>query len=297
MSRIEIRNLSKQFGSTAALNDVTTSLSEGKIHGLLGRNGAGKTTLINIITNKLFPSSGGVFIDGENAVENDRVQSRIFCMNEKSVYPPDMKVKDVFRWTREFFPSFDMDYARSLAEKFNLETGKRVKALSTGYHSIAKLVATLASGAPVLIFDEPVLGLDANHRERFYRELVARYSEQPSTILISTHLIDEVAQILEEVIILRDGEVIVAEQLENVLAMGYTVSGAGKTVDDYALGKNVIREESIGAFKAITIFQRRDKADKEAARKLGLEITPARLQEIFISLTETNHQEGNHELR
>ncbi len=296
MTTIEIRNLTRQFGSTVALNNVTVSLSEGKICGLLGRNGAGKTTLINIITNKLFPGSGGVFIDGENAVENDQVQSRVFCMNEKSVYPSEMKVKDIFRWTREFFPSFDMDYARSLAEIFKLETGKRVKALSTGYHSIAKLIATLASGAPVLIFDEPVLGLDANHRERFYRELISRYSERPSTVLISTHLIDEVAEILEDVIILRDGEVIIAEQLENVLAKAYTVSGNHRGVDDYARGKNVIREESIGSFKAVTIFQRRDNADKEAARKLGLEISPARLQEVFISLTESNHQGDNHEL-
>jgi ABC-2 type transport system ATP-binding protein len=287
MSMIEIKNVSKNFGKTDALKNVSLTFSPDKIYGLLGRNGAGKTTLINIINNKIFTTSGEVLVDGETAVENDHAQSKIFCMTEKNVHPGDMRVKEGFRWTREFYPGFDMEYAYTLAQKFKLDTDMKVKALSTGYSSIFKLVLTLASGAAVIIFDEPVLGLDANHRELFYRELISYYSEHPKTVVISTHLIDEVAQVLEEVVILKNGEVILAQPIELVLQLAYTISGGSASVEKYAQGKNVIREESIGNFKSATIFQKRNSADKELVRELGLEITPARFQELFVSLTNT----------
>jgi ABC-2 type transport system ATP-binding protein len=285
MSTIEIKNVTKRFGKTEALKNVSLTLEPEKIYGLLGRNGAGKTTLINVITNKIFADAGEVQVDGETAVENDRAQGKIYCMTEKNVHPWDMKVRDGFRWAREFNPGFEKDYAYSLAEKFKLETAKKIKNLSSGYNSVFKSILTLASGLPVLIFDEPVLGLDAAHRELFYRELIARYSEKPATIIIATHLIDEVAEVLEQVIILKDGEVILAKPVEAVLALAYSVSGEEASVDQYIKGKNIIHEETIGKFKVATIYQKRENGDRANIQELGLEIIPARLQEVFISLT------------
>ncbi|MGV8984171.1 ATP-binding cassette domain-containing protein, partial [Clostridium sp.] len=182
MSRIEIKNISKYFNKTIALKNVSLTLEPNKIYGLMGRNGAGKTTLLNIITNKLFSSSGQVLIDGEAAMENDIAQGKIFCMNEKNIYPEYMKVKEGFKWTKEFYTSFDMTCAYDLTAKFKLDVNKKIKNLSTGYNSIFKLILALSSGASVILFDEPVLGLDANNRELFYRELIKNYSEEPKTI-------------------------------------------------------------------------------------------------------------------
>ncbi|MDD5289015.1 MAG: ABC transporter ATP-binding protein [Dehalococcoidales bacterium] len=285
MSIIRVENVSKSFGRTVALNNVSLTFEPDKIYGLLGRNGAGKTTLINIVTNKIFADGGRVTIDGENAEENDRAQSKICCMTEKNVHPWVMKVKNGFRWAREFYPGFDTEYADTLARKFKLDTDKRIKDLSSGYSSIFKLILTLASGTPILIFDEPILGLDAAHRELFYQELIAYYSEHPKTIIIATHMIGEVADILERVIILHKGEVVLAEPVEDVLQMAYSVSGDIINVDNFTRDKKVIREEMIGKFKAATIFQQRDDSDRNRIEELGLEITPARLQEVFISLT------------
>jgi ABC-2 type transport system ATP-binding protein len=287
MSTIEIKNVSKNFGKTNALKNVSLTFEADKIYGLLGRNGAGKTTLINIITNKIFANAGEVSIDGEPARENDHAQAKIYCMTEKNVHPWDMKVKDGFGWAHEFNPGFDTEYAFTLAQKFKLDTAKKVKNLSSGYSSVFKLILTLASGLPVIIFDEPVLGLDAAHRELFYRELIAYYSEHPKTVIIATHLIDEVAEVLEEVVILKNGEIVLAKPVESVLQLAYSVSGDGASVDKFTQGKKVIREETIGKFKAATIFQKRDNGDKTQIQELGLEITPARLQEVFISLTNS----------
>ncbi len=285
MSIIRIENVSKSFGRTIALKNVSLTFEPDKIHGFLGRNGAGKTTLINIITNKIFADDGQVAIDEENAAENDQAQSKIYCMTEKNVHPWGMKVKSGFRWAREFYPGFDTEYADMLARKFRLDTDKRINDLSSGYSSIFKLILTLASGAPILIFDEPVLGLDAAYRELFYREMISYYSEHSKTIIIATHMIDEMADILERVIILNNGEVVLAESVDSVLQLAYSVSGDGENVEKFPRGKKVIREETIGKFKAATVFQKRDDSDKSQIQELGLEIIPARLQEVFISLT------------
>ena len=285
MSTIEIKNVSKAYGKTVALKNVTATFKDGKISGFLGRNGAGKTTLLNILTNHLFADGGQVLIDGEPAAENDLAQAKIFYMTEKTFYPRDMRVRDVFQLTRGFYPRFDLDYAGSLAGRFQLEAGKKVSGLSTGYVSILKLVLTLASNAPVIIFDEPLLGLDANHRDLFYKELLALYNAAPKTIILSTHLIEEVAGLLEEVVIIKEGQILFTQPVEELLQLAYTVSGRQKAVDRYTAGKKVIREEALGRFKAATIYQKRNGTDQEALAQLGLDLTPARLQELIISLT------------
>jgi ABC-2 type transport system ATP-binding protein len=285
MSTIEIKNVSKSYGRVAALKDVSMTISDGKICGFLGRNGAGKTSLLNIITNRIFADRGEVTIDGEPVIENDRAQAKIFFMTEKTFYPKNMKVRDVFKLTRGFYPQFDVEYAAALSDRFQMETSKKIDALSTGYQSIFKLVLTLASNAPVLFFDEPVLGMDAYHRDLFYKELLARYNASPRTVLLSTHLIEEAAGLLEQVIIIKEGRILMAQPVEEMLQLAYTVSGSQENVDRYVQGKRVIREEALGRYKAATVYQQRNGSDRDALTQLSLDLSPARLQELFISLT------------
>jgi ABC-2 type transport system ATP-binding protein len=285
MTTITINNITKAFGKTYALKDVSLTLESDRIYGLLGRNGAGKTTLINILTNKIFASAGEISMNGENIVENDDAQSQIYCMTEKNIHPVHMKVKDGFKWASEFYPGFDSEYAHRLSEKFELDTGKKINKLSSGYGSIFKLILTLSSSASVLIFDEPVLGLDATHRDLFYRELISYYSENPRLVLVATHLIDEVAEILEQVIVLDDGKVILDESVESVLRSAYSVSGEKQAVDEYSRNRHIIHEETMGNYKTTTIFEKKNADDKQIIDKLGLDSTPVKLQEVFVGLT------------
>jgi ABC-2 type transport system ATP-binding protein len=285
MSTIEVKNVTKTYGRVTALKDVSITIEDGKISGFLGRNGAGKTTLLNIITNRVFADRGQVCIDGEPAIENDRAQAKIFYITEKSFYPENMKVRDVFKLTRGFYPQFDGEYASALSDRFGLETGKKIGALSTGYQSIFMLVLAMASNAPVLLFDEPVLGMDANHRDLFYKELLALYNTSHRTVLLSTHLIEEAAGLLEQVIIIQEGRILMAQPVEEMLQLAYTVSGSQENVDRYIQGKRVIREEALGRYKAATVYQQRNGADRAALTQLGLDLSPARLQELFINLT------------
>ncbi len=287
MSTIEVVNVSKHYGTVRALDAVSLSLTEDGIYGLLGRNGAGKTTLINVITNRVFADSGHVLIDGEPARENDRVQPRVCCMSGKVPHPGEMRAADAFKWSGEFYRGFNQEYARELAHKFRLPLDKRLNGLSTGYGSIFNFIVTLASGAPVIMFDEPVLGVDANNRELFYRELLAHYSEQPQMIVLSTHLIDEVAEFLDRVMVLKEGRLILSESVDSLLRESYSVSGAGELVDRFSAGKNVIREESVGRLKMSTIKQERTGEDDRSIEELGLDMSKRRLQEIIIGLTNS----------
>lgn len=283
MSYIEIRNLTKTFGNVTAIDNVNLNIEKNKIYGLLGRNGAGKSTILNLITNKLFPTSGEIKIEGESVVENDSVLSKIYFMTEKNLYPENMTVKSAFRWGREFYPEFDINYAFSLSEKFMLKPNKKIKSLSTGYKSIFKIIMALSCNAPILLLDEPVLGLDANHRDLFYRELLVNYGESPRTIVVSTHLIEEAAEIIEDVIVIKDGRIIMNDSVEKVLSHGYSVSGSASAVDRFIAGKNVLGFDTLGGLKSAYILE---KINQHTIPD-GLEVSKLDLQKLFIHMTNS----------
>jgi len=283
MSYIEIKNITKTFGNTTALDNVSLNLDQNKIYGLLGRNGAGKTTLLNLITNKLFPTEGEITVAGDSVIENDKPLSKMYYMTEKNFYPEYMTVKSAFKWSKEFYPNFDENYAKTLSEKFLLKTSKKIKSLSTGYQSIFKIVVALSCNAPVLLLDEPVLGLDANHRDLFYRELLLNYSETPKTIIISTHLIEEAADIIEDVIVIKNGKVLMNDSVENVLSQGYSVSGTTAAIDKFIAGKKVLGTDSLGGLKTAYLLEKIDKS----AISDGLEVTKLDLQKLFIHMTNS----------
>ena len=283
MSTIEIKNLSKSFGKNQALSDVTLTLQENCIYGLLGRNGAGKSTLLNIITNRIFADSGEVLIDKVPHRENDAALGKIHMMSEQLLYNPGMKVSEMFKTASWFYPDYDMEYANSLCEEYKLDTKKRLQKLSTGYRSIAKIVNALACNAPVVFFDEPVLGLDANHRDMFYKQAISHYNERPATYVMSTHLIEEATSMIERAVVIKDGRLLLDEDTDAIRSMGYSVSGKASEVDAFAAGKEIMSEEAIGGLKTVYIKGNRFNENIPAS----LEVTPLNLQTLFIHLTNS----------
>jgi len=281
MNGIQINNVTKAFGDTLALNQVTLTFEPHKIYGLLGRNGAGKSTLLNIITNRLFADSGEVTIDGLSSVENDMTQGLLYLMSEKNLYPESMTCNEAFKWTQQFFKDFNLDYALNLAKQFKLDTKKKIRSLSTGYTSIFKIITALSVNTPYVLFDEPVLGLDANHREMFYRLLIEKYSNNAFTAIISTHLIEEIANLLEYVMIIKNGEILVNESCETLLSKGYSISGTIKQVNGFIKGKEIIGEDVLGGLKTATIIGSINKSTLPD----GIEISNLDLQKLFIKLT------------
>lgn len=283
MNGIEVKNVTKNFGRICALQDVSLKFEGHRIYGLLGRNGAGKSTLFNIITNRILADQGKVFVDGQELNNNDYALQRMYMMSEKNYFPESMKVKDVFKWTKEFYPDFDPTYAQTLAGKLKLDINKKVKSLSTGYSSIFKLIITLSSNAPYMLFDEPVLGLDANHRDLFYQTLLEKYGDIPSTVIISTHLIEEIERVIEDIIIIKSGKIIINEPLEKFLSKGYAVSGSSMDIDRFIADKTIMGSDCLGGLKTAYVLGDPDEIDIHS----GIEVSKLDLQRLFIKLTNS----------
>lgn len=282
MQGIQIKNVTKKYNGLTALDNVSFSFEFGKIYGFLGRNGAGKSTLINVIANRIFADEGTVLVDDVPARENMKVQEKIFCMSETDLYDKDLKIKEHFKWINRFYDSFNIDKALEISEKFNLDTDKRFKALSKGYQSIFKLTVALSLNVPYVIFDEPVLGLDANHRELFYDSLLKDYEDGERTIIIATHLIEEVANIIEEVVLIDKGKILLQESVERLLETGYSISGITKEVDDYCTDKNVIGYDELGSLKIAYVLGEKTPLPENS----NLQISAMNLQKLFVKLTE-----------
>lgn len=269
--------IGKTFGKTTALEGVSLTLEPEKIYGLLGRNGAGKSTLMGILSDRVRPTAGTCTIDGVSIHEN---AGRIYMMSEEDLYPETMRVRDVFRWTGEFYGGFDQELAQHLCREFELNPKKKITALSTGYKSIYKLITALCVDADYIFMDEPVLGLDAGHRELFYKSLLATYAQRPRTFLLSTHLIEEVSGVIEDVIIIDKGRVLKIDSVEHLLRSGYNITGAISAVDAYCQGKEVVGQDTIGGIRTAAILGRPEEVPA------GLTVSPLDLQKLFIRMTE-----------
>ena len=248
------------------------------------------TTLLDIITSRIFADSGNVKLFGQDAKNSQNTLAQVCYMPEKNYFIPNMRVSELLKTSAMFFDNFDMGYADRLCEKFKLDKRKKYKALSRGFESILRIVIGLASRAPLTIFDEPVLGLDAAVRDLFYRELLEDYTDHPRTFIISTHLIEESADIFEEVLIIREGELICRRQVPDLREMAFHVSGRPSDVDAAVSGLNVIRSEMVGNIKVSAVFTG-SMMNREKLQVTYVDVSPIPVQKLFIYLTN-NGREG-----
>lgn len=282
---LEARGLTKNYGSVKALDNFAVKFEKDRIYGLLGRNGAGKTTLLNIMTSRIFADGGTVTAFGQNAFENPAVLPQICYMPEKDLFAHKMRVRDTIEFAGEFFPNFDKPYAGRLCKLFALDTGKRYNALSRGYESILRIVIGLASRAPITIFDEPVLGLDAAVRDDFYKELIDDFSKNPRTFIVSTHLIEESANIFEQAIIIKNGRLIEQAPCDALRENARYVTGKADAVDAAVAGLRVIHSEIVANMKISAVYGLTPERLSRLAAS-GLEISPVPVQKLFIYLTQ-----------
>lgn len=278
---VELDHVTRRYRGVTALDDVSTALQANTITGLLGRNGAGKSTMMRIITGQEFVSSGSVRVGGENPLENDPVLRRMIFVKESQVYP-DIKVKRALEAASWFYPNWDAEFAGQLMEDFNLPESRPIKKLSRGMNSAMGVVIGLAARAEITLFDEPYLGLDAVARQIFYDRLLADYAEHPRTVLLSTHLIDEVANLLEHVIVIDRGRITVDAPAEDLRGRAVRVSGRASAVDQFTAHRKVLARQGIGSLASATVDGPLDDLAIARARDLQLDLGPVSLQEFVI---------------
>ena len=287
-SVVEVRHLTKTYKTATALDDVSLSIDEDSIYGLLGRNGAGKTTLMSILTAQNFATSGDVEVFGEDPYENARVLNRMCFVRESQKYPDDSNARHALANARLFFPHWDQEFADQLVDDFTLPLKTPIKKLSRGQQSAVGVIIGLASRAEITFFDEPYLGFDAVARQTFYDRLITDYAEFPRTVVLSSHLIDEVADLIEKVIVIDRGRIIVDETTEEVRSRAVNIVGDADAINRLVAGREVIHRESLGRVASVTMLGHLSNADRELVADANLDLTPVSLQQLVVRSTQAD---------
>jgi ABC-2 type transport system ATP-binding protein len=278
--KIEVKNLTRKYGQNYALQNVSFTLEGKKIYGLLGRNGAGKTTFMDILAGNILGSEGEILINGEKPFDNRKLTESICLIKEGNNFKRDLKVKHVLKIYSYFYPTWDQELAEDLIKVYNLNMNAKVKTLSNGMESSLGIIAGLASKAPITIFDEPYIGLDAAARKKFYEILLEEYEEENRLIILSTHLIDEVSLMFEEVLILQEGHLILQEEAENLRNNTCAVTGKKEEVEEFIKNKEVIDKKELAGMMTAYVH-----GNQQEAEVYGLQAEGIPIQELMIHLT------------
>lgn len=281
---IEVQRLTKRFGDVTAVRDVSFTIEEPGIHGLLGRNGAGKTTLMQVLTGQDFATEGAVRIFGQSPVENSQALRRLCFIKESQAYPDDFRGRHVLKSAPWFFDNWDEDFAMRLADRFGVPLDRRMKKMSRGQRSAIGVIVALASRAELTLLDEPYAGLDAVARHILYDSLLEDFAEHPRTFLLSTHLIDEAASLLERVLVIHEGSLVIDADADQLRSSATTLAGKASDVEAFARGRDVLDTSRLGGIATVTIAGLTGE-DRAAAASAGLEASPVSLQQLIVRRT------------
>ncbi len=289
---ISVSGLTRHYRGQLALDDVNVEIGEPSITGLLGRNGAGKSTFMRILAAQEFPSAGRVEVLGANPRENDAVLRRMVFVREDQIFP-DFKVRHALATASWCFPSWDEDLASSLLADFELPANRNIKKLSRGMRSALGIIIGLSARAEVTLFDEPYAGLDAVARRIFYDRLLAEYAERPRTIVLSTHLVDEVADLLERVIMIDHGRVVFDAPADDVRGSATSVSGSPGAVEEFVAGRHTRGLRRVASQQSVVVIGALDDEDRAQARILRLRLEPLSLQQVMVEAAGSNPELGD----
>lgn len=220
---LECKDLTKRYGKKTALNHINLTLKSGRIIGLLGPNGSGKTTMIKLINGLLTPTEGQVLIDG--MAPGVKTKAIVSYLPERTYLDESMRITEAIEYFEDFYRDFDRKRALQMLKKVHLEPSARIKTLSKGNKEKVQLILVMSRRAKLYCLDEPIAGVDPAARDYILSTIIGNY-EPDATILLSTHLITDVENILDEVVFIKDGHITMQEEVETIRCK------EGKSVDD-----------------------------------------------------------------
>ena len=280
---IELKQVTKQYGQATVLKNITLSIEEPGIYCLLGRNGAGKTTLLKSIAGYQNITSGSIQVDGK-AITTSTLDTGVSYI-ENFAKHFNLPVQKLLRIASEVNPNYDYDFAAEMMDRFELEGKKKFRHLSLGMKTMVSTIICLASNKDVILLDEPVLGFDALMRVEFYDMLTESFQKHPRIILVSTHIIEEIAKTIQKLILIDRGSVRFFDTQQAEETKAFCISGLQKDVEAATKGRNVIGQDAVGGLVTSYIF---DNPPEETG---SLEIRPLSLQEFFIQMV--GHKGGS----
>ena len=292
---VKLKNITHSFKDNLILDDISINFYENKIYGLLGKNGVGKTTLLNIISNQLISKSGTVEIFGKGLNKRNDILDKICIVREREFPEKDLLVKELFKLYSYFYKDYDKELQEKLCDYFEINTNNSYRKLSRGMKMIVSNIIGICSNAQITIFDEPTIGLDADNREEFYKILLDSYIKNPRTIIISTHLINEVENLIENVVIINNKKVIVDDSIDNISQKSYYISGDKYDLEKLQCIKNREPDKSFGSKEVYKYYGVINDEDLKIIESLKINLENMNLQDMFVHLTKRGNanEQGN----
>lgn len=289
MNIIECRSLTKVYGAVKALNNLSFEIQENKITGLIGRNGAGKTTLLKIIAGYYRETSGEIKVFSEKPFNNLLVSANVMYINDQMNFPTALSLKEILNVSSTFYENWNHELAERLFDYFSFQPTQQYNNLSKGMKSTFNMIVGLSARCSLTMLDEPTTGMDAGVRKDFYRALLKDYIDCPRTILLSSHHLDEIEDILEDVLLLKDGTKLLHIPVEELKEWAMGVQGSTTAVNEWIKNREVIHSKNVGLDRMYAVVkQNGSESEIQRAKAAGLAITPISSSDVCVYLTSKN---------
>ncbi|WHY78217.1 ABC transporter ATP-binding protein [Neobacillus sp. WH10] len=286
MSVIECNGLTKVYGGTKALNNLSFKIEENKITGLIGRNGAGKTTLLKIIAGLLQETSGELKVFSEKPFNSLQVSANVIFLHDQMNLPTALNLKELFETAASFYPNWDHELADRLLDYFSLNPLQHYNGLSKGMKSTFNMILGLSARVPLTILDEPTSGMDAAVRKDFYRALLKEYIAYPRTIIISSHHLSEIEDLLEDILLVKEGKEILHLPVDVLKEWAIGLQGKTTVIDEWTQNAEVIYTKSIGIDQSYVVVRNHfSETEWQRARNAGIDFTPVTSSDLCVYLT------------
>lgn len=286
MNVIECTELTKQYVRKRVLDQITFSIKENTITGLIGRNGAGKTTILKIIAGFMKQTSGEITVFSNPPFNSLNVSVNSIFVDDQMSFPPALQLGELLAEAERFYPNWDGPLAKRLFDYFSFDPSSYHNRLSKGKTSTFNMIIGLASRCPLTIFDEPTTGMDEAVRKDFYRALLKDYIAHPRTIILSSHQIDEIEDLLEDVLLIHHGKKLLHSSISELKEWAIGIKGSREAVLQLVNGKEVLHQQDIGMKQTYAVVKN-GKAEliQNQAKQAGVEMTPVRTSDLFVYLT------------
>lgn len=286
MVNVEFKNVDLKIKKEKILNRINLKFEPGRIYGLLGRNGAGKTTLLSLIATYRKVTEGTLTVDGQDPYENEEIMPLVDFLHQEDYSEESDTVEGYLDLAKRYKPAFDMDYALTLLDEYNINLKKKMMELSQGQQAAVDASMGLATMSPVVLFDEVTNGMDAPSRERFYSQVLNAKNRENRVIVLSTHIVSEMDYLFDEVVVIHHGKVLVDEPVDEFLGRGYQVTGGTDDIDEFIRDKKVVNMRTLGPTKAVSILGTPSEEDEKIFDDGRISYSSMSLQDLFINMTE-----------
>ncbi|MFA9556898.1 ABC transporter ATP-binding protein [Evansella sp. AB-rgal1] len=285
MNVITAKHLTKKYNTGKAVDNLTFAIEGKKITGLIGRNGAGKTTLLKLIAGFHKQTSGELKVFSENPFNNLKVSSNTIFVDEHMTYPESLSIAEILQFAGTFYENWDEDLAKRLFDYFGFSKKQYHSRLSKGMRSTFNMIIGLAARCPLTILDEPTSGMDSSVRKDFYRALLKDYIEFPRAIILSSHLVNEVEDILEDIMLMKEGEIRLHKSISDIKEFAIGLQGNRETINQFTRHTEVLHESSIGNSAYVVIEKNINQSVLQNMKKAGIEVSSVATEDLCVYLT------------